>query len=163
MQNLSFCALVQFPTAAYHEFNNSMNGIAVIDSISREGGSYNANIEFNVVDITSAITAIANLSGKVVEIIPNKIETIKATKVVQKLRRARDAETGAAFKSKTTKKDELLQLLSHWKTAKELATATGWKSSTIHARLTGIRKTKKLRSRSAPDGYLQYRIVGKAA
>lgn len=152
MTNLSFSALIKFPKTAYFEFNREMEGIADIDSVSSEGDHYNANIDFTLTDLPKCITALTVLSGEVIEIITNKsYDSAKTTKTVKTFLKKK--KSGAA-----TKREELITLLGTWHSAKELRDATGWASSTLHARLTGLRQAKRLMQKSGADGYLTYKI-----
>lgn len=168
MANPSFNALLRFPEKAYFDFNSSMNGIAIVDSISREAENYHANISFPLKNLSDCIKAIDSCSGVIIEIVPNK-ETMPAVVRTYATKRKGHRKTKVAslpFKTrgKNTKVGKLRELLAEkYMSVKQLQKATGWPPSTIHARFTGLKKHKMLLSKNGPSGRMMYKIAAAAA
>jgi hypothetical protein len=162
----SFNALLRFPENAYFDFNSSMNGIAVVDSISREAENYHANISFPLKNLSDCIKAIDSCSGVIVEIVPDK-ETMPAVVRKYATKRKGQQKTKVAFpktRGKNTRISKLREMLADkYMSVKQVQKATGWPPSTIHSRFTGLRKHKMLLSKNGPGGRMVYKIAAAAA
>lgn len=155
MQDMSFNALIRFPSNFYFDFNKAMQGIATVDSIAREGDGYNANIEFPLTEMKDCIDAITSIAGNIIQIAPEKISAVvqKSSKGNGKSRRAK----------RGTRLDELKGHLKSWKTAKQLMDLTDSKNSSIYARFTKLKENDLLESKNGPDGRMMYRLAAAAA
>lgn len=156
----SFSALIKFPKEYYYPFMAKMDGIATFNSIAiSNDGDYDADLSFPAGQLAEAVNSIMNASGKITRLVPTEGSAIKATAAVRTYVKTRRRKIKKRTATGGKKMGQLSALLSGWKTVSQISEATGWKSSTIHARFTGLRKKNALKSKTGPDGINQYRLM----
>lgn len=155
MKNLSFSAMIQFPQSSYYTMMAALDGITIFNSITLQDTIYSADMSFPADQITEVITAVTTHSGTIERI----VTTATTAPVVTYIKRREAKKFPAHKRGNGNKAGELRTLLGkNWRSVKELEKETGWKSSTIHARFTGLRKQKLLKSKKGPTGNLVYRL-----
>jgi hypothetical protein len=161
----SFSALIKFPKEYYYPFMAKMDGIATFNSIaiSNDGDGYDADLSFPSGQLAEAINSIMNASGTIARLVPTEGSAVKATAAVRTYVKTRRRKIKQRTVTGGKKMGQLSALLTGWKTVSQISEATGWKSSTIHARFTGLRKKNALKTKAGPDGINQYRLLKKAA
>jgi predicted HTH transcriptional regulator len=157
--DISFSALVKIPSDRYFAFNAAIDGVAAVDSITRDDDTYHANIDFGMNNLMQCIEIVSTCEGSIVEI----IQTDKLHNITPKVAKAVSKYIGNKKKRATTaiKTGSLADHMKTWKTAAELMKEAKISSPTFYYRLSKLKRANRLQTKGTA-GSTQYRIKSAA-
>lgn len=163
---LSFSALIQFPKSSFFPLMTAMEGVSTINTATlSDNDTYSADMSFPADQVTEVIAGVIEHLGTITRLVPTTTSEIITTTTAPVRSYVKRRKTGhgrkpvldAATKNKISQLQAMLA--KKWMSVKQLEKATGWKSSTIHARFTGLRKQDLLQSKNGPNNRMVYRIA----
>lgn len=164
----SFHALIHFPHEAFGAITTDLDGLGIVNSMSREMDYYSADISFS--DVVTAIKLFSDHNATLVSLdssekvttsstsapAPKKIDVTKyqprgnRRRVIHRLKRG---------KGSNTKANQLRSYLAGatWRTMPEIVKAVSQQESSVQARFTAFRKEGILEQKER-DGRQVYRV-----
>ena len=168
MKTPSLNVLLQFPCTAFYELMDKMSGISIFNSITLTDETYSADMTCPISSANDVFTGLIAV-GATIANVGSETSVVAATAPVKSYIKKRpgrprktetgeitNKERGSGTKSKIGQMKELLLV---WKSVQQLRKATGWRASTVHARLTGLRKKNTIESKNGTNGKMVYRIA----
>lgn len=167
MKNVTLNALVRIPESTYFDFNNGLNGVANIDSITKDGETYTANFSFLAGNLGACLKVMKAIDG--LDVIDSEAENNNAKEARsshymngkgRKSGKSLKGRSPRAGRSGPTMIEQLRETLASnggFMNTAQLAGAMGWSPKYTSPRIAELAKKNKI-SKKKIDGVTCYRL-----